>query len=70
MREQLLLASRQSGLVVEWNELAKGLKQASDGKDVYYSAVTGVIRLDQRTDALANVLQPAFWTIRGGKSLP
>ena len=69
VREQLLLASGQSGLVVEWDELAKGLKQASDGKGVYYSGVTGLIKLDQRTGTRATV-SSRFWTIRDGQIGP
>lgn len=66
VRLALLSASGQSGLVVEWDELSKGLKQASDGKGVYYSGVTGLIKLDQRTGTRSGVYS-RLWTIRDGQ---
>jgi hypothetical protein len=69
VREHLLSASGQSGLVVEWDELPKGLKQASEGKGVYYSGVTGLIKLDQKTGTRSAVYS-RLWTISDGQIGP
>jgi branched-chain amino acid transport system substrate-binding protein len=69
VRSHLLSASGGSGLVVEWNELPKGLKQASEGKGVYYSGLTGVIKIGEKTGTRSNI-STRYWTIRGGQIAP
>ena len=67
VRTHLLAAD--SGLVVEWDELAKGLERASEGKPVNYSGVTGVIKIGEKTGTRANI-STRYWTIRGGQIAP
>lgn len=69
VRSKVLTYSGQSGLVVEWNELAKGLKQASEGKGVYYSGLTGLIKIGEKTGTRSNISR-RYWTIRGGQIGP
>ena len=68
VREHLLSASGQSGLVVEWNELKKGITQAGEGKGVYYSGLTGVISLDD--NGARSGVYARFWTISDGQIGP
>jgi ABC-type branched-subunit amino acid transport system substrate-binding protein len=65
VRGHMLSASGQSGLVVKWDELQKGVSQARDGTAVYYSGVTGVIQLDG--SGARSSVYTRFWTITGGE---
>jgi ABC-type branched-subunit amino acid transport system substrate-binding protein len=64
VRAHMLSASGQSGLVVEWDELDKGISEAADGTAVYYSGLTGVISLDR--SGARSTAYTRFWTISGG----
>lgn len=64
LREHVLSASGQSGLVVKWDELQKGVTKARGGTLVDYSGVTGVIQLDE--DGAREAVYTRFWTITGG----
>jgi ABC-type branched-subunit amino acid transport system substrate-binding protein len=65
VRDHVLSASGQSGLVFEWDELQKGIANARAGKAVYYSGVTGVIALDPSGGRSAAYTR--FWTIERGQ---
>jgi branched-chain amino acid transport system substrate-binding protein len=64
VHDRVLSASGQSGLVVEWDELQKGIDSARAGKAIYYSGVTGVIALDRSGGRSAAYTR--LWTIDGG----
>jgi branched-chain amino acid transport system substrate-binding protein len=65
VRQHLLAASGQSGLVIQWNDLARGITLASQGTGVYYSGLTGVISFD-KTGA-RSAAYTRFWTISQGQ---
>jgi branched-chain amino acid transport system substrate-binding protein len=68
VRDHMLSASGQSGLVIEWNELQRGISEVSDGAAVYYSGLTGVISLDR--SGARSATYSRFWTISGGQIVP
>lgn len=68
LRSYLLSASGQSGLVVEWDELARGVTEAGEGQGVYYSGLTGVISLN--ASGSRSTVYTRLWTIREGKIVP
>jgi ABC-type branched-subunit amino acid transport system substrate-binding protein len=68
VRDHMLSASGQSGLVIEWNELERGISEVSDGAAVYYSGLTGVISLDR--SGARSATYSRFWTISGGQIVP
>jgi branched-chain amino acid transport system substrate-binding protein len=65
VREHILSVSGQSGLVVEWNELGKGITQAHEGTGVYYSGLTGVISLDE--SGARSAAYTRLWNITSGR---
>lgn len=68
LRDAMLSASGQSGLVVTWDQLQKGVDKAGQGQAVYYSGVTGVISLDR--SGARSAAYTRFWTIRAGDIVP
>ncbi|MFT3923920.1 MAG: ABC transporter substrate-binding protein [Myxococcales bacterium] len=68
LRSYMLSSSGQSGLVVEWDELPKGLENASKGEAVYYTGVTGVLSLDEA--GARSAVYTRLWTIEGGQVVP
>jgi branched-chain amino acid transport system substrate-binding protein len=68
VRQYMLSASGQSGLVFEWDELPEGIANARQGQAVYYSGTTGVISLDASGGRSAAYTR--FWTIRDGTIIP
>jgi branched-chain amino acid transport system substrate-binding protein len=68
LREHILSASGQSGLVVAWNEIGKGIARARAGQAVYYSGVTGVVGLDKTGARSASYTR--LWTVRAGAIVP
>jgi branched-chain amino acid transport system substrate-binding protein len=65
VRAHMLLASGQSGLVVDWDEVKKGITEGQDGSAVDYSGITGVISLT--SSGARSTVYPRFWTISGGQ---
>jgi ABC-type branched-subunit amino acid transport system substrate-binding protein len=65
VRQHMLAASGQSGIVVAWDELNKGISEAGDGAPVYYSGLTGVISLD--ASGARSAAYTRFWTITRGE---
>ncbi|HWZ92211.1 MAG TPA: ABC transporter substrate-binding protein [Polyangiaceae bacterium] len=65
VRAHMLSASGQSGLVVDWNELEKGITDEQDGSAVDYAGITGVISLT--SSGARSTVYPRFWTISGGQ---
>jgi ABC-type branched-subunit amino acid transport system substrate-binding protein len=68
LHDEMLSASGMSGLVVEWNEVQKGITEASHGTAVYYSGITGVISLDH--SGARSAAYTRFWTITAGQLAP
>ena len=68
LRSYLLSASGQSGLVIEWDEVARGVTEAGAGQSVYYSGLTGVISLD--SSGSRSTVYTRLWSIRDGQVVP
>jgi ABC-type branched-subunit amino acid transport system substrate-binding protein len=68
LREHMLSASGQSGIVVLWSELSEGIARARMGQKVYYSGVTGVISLDQT--GARSAIYTRLWKVQRGEIVP